>query len=48
MTYVEWMAARRLLYEEAIGTRLRDAENAQASDYAKSVAALKRAGQVQE
>jgi hypothetical protein len=39
------MAARRLLYEEQIGTHLRSKENQQASDYARSVALLKRHGQ---
>lgn len=44
MTYVEWMAARQLLWEEHIGCHLRAKDNAKSSEYAKSVSALRKAG----
>jgi len=45
MTWAQWMAARRLLYEEQIGTHLRASDNAKSTAYQKSVAMLKRYSQ---
>ena len=44
MTYRRFMTARQLLYEEHMGTHLRQSDNAKSSDYAKSVELLKRYG----
>lgn len=48
MTWREWMAARTLLWEEQVGVHLRTGVNAKSSEYAKSVAALKKHGLTQE
>lgn len=48
MTWVQWMAARRLLYEEHLGVHVRSGDNAKSSEYARSVALLKKYGQPQE
>ena len=44
MTFRRFMAARLLLYEEHIGTHLRASDNEKSSEYARSVANLKRYG----
>jgi hypothetical protein len=44
MTWAEWMTARQYLWEEQIGKHLRTNDNAKSSEYAQSVAALRRAG----
>jgi hypothetical protein len=44
MTYRRFMAARQLLFEERIGKLMRESDNAKLSEYAKSVAMLKKYG----
>ncbi len=44
MTWAEWMTARQLLWEENIGRHLRVNDNARSSEYARSVASLKKHG----
>jgi len=48
MTWTAWMTARRLLWEEQMGRHLRAGVNAKSSEYARSVALLKKHGAVQE
>lgn len=43
MTFTEWMAARRLLYEEHLGVHLRSKDNRASSEYQKSAARLRAA-----
>jgi hypothetical protein len=48
MTWVQWMTARRLLYEEHMGRHLRAGVNAKSAEYARSAALLRKHGAVQE
>ena len=43
MTWRQWTAARRLLYEEQMGVHLRSSDNRKSSEYQESVARLKAA-----
>jgi hypothetical protein len=43
MTWTEFMAARQLLAEERVGTRVREAEREEAAVARRSIAGLKRA-----
>lgn len=44
MTWVEFMAARQLLAEERVGTRMREAVRTEDEVVAASIAAMKRDG----